>query len=60
MKRILSISILALAVIGLYFFSTNVEAFRDPYKPKDPFDGAGPGSGGSCTRSGCECHSLDC
>lgn len=60
MKKMLSISVLTLAVFGMYFFSTNVQAFGNNGKPGADNYGTGNTGGGCAGRSGCECHSLDC
>ncbi|WP_277545918.1 hypothetical protein [Brevibacillus laterosporus] len=54
-----------MAVVGLSFFPTNIQASGIPWTTNpgiDPTKGGGPssGGGGCANRSGCECHSLDC
>ncbi|MGG1444037.1 hypothetical protein ABE354_18645 [Brevibacillus laterosporus] len=62
MKKMIAISFLSLAVVGLSFFPTNVQAYDYPWTIKDPTNGGVPstGGGGCANLSGCECHSLDC
>ncbi|AYB37654.1 hypothetical protein [Brevibacillus laterosporus] len=60
MKKMIAISFLSLAVVGLSFFPTNVQAYLGGIK--DPTNGGSPspGGGGCANLSGCQCHSLDC
>ncbi|MFB0832763.1 hypothetical protein ACEU2D_24655 [Brevibacillus laterosporus] len=60
MKKMIAISFLSLAVVGLSFFPTNIQASGIPWTTSPGIDPTKGYSGGGGSSGGLQCHSFDC